>query len=144
MKLLQPLLIFIMAMCTVCQSENSVQVQPEKVQLCEVLKHPEKYADRVLKVSARITASIESAGIWDVSCRKLEARLQVGNADRENPSILALYRELGAHGLSDHPLTASLTGVFKYYPAEQGHPCRRVFIAREAAEIRQSELIERR
>ena len=143
---LQPLLILVMAMCScmVCQSENSGKLQPQKVQLCEVLKHPQKYADRILTVSARITASIEVANIWDPDCRKFGARLQIGTVDRNNPSILALYREMGAHGLSDHPLMASLTGVFKYYPPEQGNRERRVFIAREAADIRRPEIVERK
>ena len=81
-----------MCSCTIgaCQSEKSGLVLPLKVPLCEVLKHPEEYADRNLTVSARITAFIEGATIWDSGCRKLGARLQISNADRKTPSILAL------------------------------------------------------
>jgi len=116
-----------------------------RVSLCEVLTHPTEYSGKSMVVSGRITATKEHVGLWDPGCSKLGVSLVTGPKAESEPGITELYRAIRLHGLSDHPVIADLTGIFLENEYDNVRRRRRsVFKAVAAANIRQSQTVERR
>lgn len=126
-------------------AQQAVDDAPIKLPLCEVLTHPKKYSGRNLIVTARFTATKEGTNLWDHGCPSLGVDLLEDPSVDSHPDMVELYRMLKDHGLSDHPVTAMVTGQFKddQYDSVRDRR-RRVFIAVSAAYIRQTKHVERR
>src|SRR5258707_65488 len=84
---------------------------PLQPTLCELFAHPERYSGKDLMVSARITQTKDGSDIWDPGCPNSGAVLRTNPSTESDPTIVELYRTLRIHGLSDHPVTATLFGV---------------------------------
>jgi hypothetical protein len=118
---------------------------PASASLCEVLGRPAEYLGKRLVLSVRITATKDGASLWDLGCSNLGVSLVTDPEVRSEPGISELYRALRLHGLSDHPVTATLAGLFL---EDRNHSIRHrgkfVFKAVAATAIRQSVALERR
>lgn len=113
--------------------------------LCELFAHPQKYVGKDLMVSARITQTKDGSDIWDPSCPNAGALLQTNPSTESDPTIVKLYRTLRLHGLSDHPVTATLHGILKEEQYEKVPNKRRlIFIVAAASDISRTKHIERR
>jgi hypothetical protein len=118
---------------------------PPAVSLCEVLSHPTDYSDRTLTLTVRITATKEGSFLWVHGCKSLGVVTLVMESQSESESgIKVLEDMLRSHGLSDHPVIATLTGTFTYDPQANAPRYRAVFKARAASGLKQSEHVERR
>ena len=113
---------------------------PPKVALCEVLAHPADYSGKAMTMTARITATKEGSFLWSPSCRNLGLTLQIEDQAKSDTGIQRLLEMLRQHGLSDHPVTATLTGVFLYNQQDEYRNRRRsVFRVSAASEIKQAD-----
>lgn len=108
-----------------------------KVAFCEVLAHPADYSGKTLTMTVRITATKEGSFLWSSNCRKLALSLQIEDEAKSDTGIQNLLKMLRLHGLSDHPVVATLTGVFLYDQEDEHHRRRSVFRASAASEIKQ-------
>jgi hypothetical protein len=112
---------------------------PPRVALCEVLAHPAEYSGKTMTMTARITATKEGSFLWSPSCRNLGLTLQIEDQAKSDTGIQSLLEMLRRHGLSDHPVTATLTGVFLYNQQDEYRNRRRsVFRVSAATEIKQA------
>jgi len=114
------------------------------LQLCKLLSNPKVHSGKVVDIQARITSVKEGSNIWDPDCPNLGAILIVDPSPDADPSIHELDRMMRLHGLSDHPVTASLVGVLKI---ENRRPSNRkvlVFTAQKARNIGQTKQRELR
>lgn len=110
-----------------------------KVALCDVLRHPADYSGKTLTMTVRITATKEGSFLWSSSCKNLGLTLQIEDQAKSDTGIQSLLEMLRQHGLSDHPVTATLTGVFLYNLQDEYRNRRRsVFRASSATEIKQA------
>jgi hypothetical protein len=116
---------------------------PEAVSLCDVLEHQAAYAGKTVIVTVRILSTKEGASLWSPECRKVGVHLRT-EADA-GPGIAELGQALAMHGLGDHPVIATLTGVFdpSYYD-EIMRRTRPVFKAAAAKYITRARNVERR
>ena len=118
---------------------------PLKISICELLAHPSQYAGISVVMTVRITATKEGASLWDPACTKVGLRLHSDPATSSDPAMLELDRVLNEHGLSDHPVIATLTGEFRQNHYDDiRHQAKAVFNAVAASDIRQSQSIEHR
>lgn len=112
---------------------------PPKVALCDVLGRPADYSGKTLTMTVRITATKEGSFLWNSSCKNLGLTLQIEDQAKSDTGIQGLLEMLRQHGLSDHPVTATLTGVFLYNQQDEYRNRRRsVFRASSATEIKQA------
>jgi hypothetical protein len=117
---------------------------PPAVSLCDVLTHPTDYSDRTLTLTVRITATKEGSFLWIPGCRNLGVVTLLMEVQSQSESEMkALQDMLRSHGLSDHPVIATLTGTFTYDRQPDAHRFRAVFKARAASDLKQSEHVER-
>lgn len=135
----------ILLCCGSVVAQHPADVAQIKLPLCEVLTHPKKYSGSNLIITARFTATKEGTDLWDNRCPGLGVDLLEDPSVDLHPDIVKLYRMLKEHGLSDHPVTATLTGQFKddQYDAVRDRK-RWVFIVVAASAIGQTKHIERR
>lgn len=118
---------------------------PVEVKFCELVAHSEKYLDVIVAVRARLTYSKEGTSLWDPSCPNFGVILIAKSSDEADQSINELYERLKRVGLSSHPVTAMLTGVLKVeQPSPSQHRNRHEFFAYKAADISQTNSVERR
>ena len=117
----------------------------QSVALCELMGNPEPYAGKVVTVTARLTSTKDGTSMWDPGCKTMGLELEIVPSSRSNPDIGRLQLALKQHGLSDHPVMATLTGTFLYnkYDAVRRR-ARSLFSAISAADVQQSSVIERR
>jgi hypothetical protein len=80
------------------------------VSVCDILRNPSIYAGKALTVTAHITSTKEGAYIWSPDCSKRGITLHFET--KSGTGIADLYRELDKHGLGDHPIIATLTGIY--------------------------------
>jgi hypothetical protein len=125
------------------QDEGSKKINP--VSLCEVLSHPAAYVGNNVTVTVRILSTKEGASLWNPDCRRLGVWLRIEPDARTGPGIAELGQALALHGLGDHPVIATLTGVFdpNHYD-DIAHQKRPVFRAIAAKDITRSRNVERR
>ena len=110
-----------------------------KVALCDVLAHPADYSGKTLTMTVRITATKEGRFLWSSSCRNLGLPLQIEDQAKSDMGIQGLLEMLRQHGLSDHPVAATLTGVFFYNQQDEYRNRRRsVFRVSSATDIKQA------
>jgi hypothetical protein len=125
-----------------CANANSRDASPT-VSLCEVLTHPSNYSGRKVKMTVRITSTKEGGFLWTPSCRSLGvATLQIDDAVDSDSGISDLLDLLRSHGLSDHPVIATLAGTFIYNPKKDEHRQRSVFKANAASNLKLSNHLE--
>ena len=126
-------------------AQQPADAHPIKLPLCEVLTHPSKYSGRSLIVTATFTATKEGIDLWDRRCPGLGVDLLENPAVDSHPDMVELYRMLKDHGMSDHPVMATVTGQFKDDQYDSVSDRRRwVFIAVAASDISQTKRVERR
>jgi hypothetical protein len=126
-------------------AQQSTAAPPMKVPLCEVLTHPKKYSGSNLVVTARFTATKEGTDLWDRDCPGLGVDLLENPVADSHPDMVELYRMLKDHGMSDHPVMATVTGQFKTDQYDAARDRRRwVFIAAAASDISQTKRVEHR
>ena len=112
--------------------------------LCEVLAHPVDHSGRTLRMTVRITATKEGSFLWTPRCRNLGVvSLQMEGESESESGMKALQDMLRAHGLSDHPVIATLTGTFIYNQQPDEHRHKAVFRANAASDLKQAERVER-
>jgi hypothetical protein len=122
--------------CAIAQSKDA----PAKVALCEVLAHPADYSGKTMTMTTRITSTKEGSFLWSSSCKNLGLALQIEDRAKSDAGIQSLLEMLRQHGLSDHPVTAMLTGVFLYNQQDELRNRRRsVFRVSSATEIKQAD-----
>ena len=104
--------------------------------MCEILTHPTKYSGSNLIIAARFTATKEGTDLWDHGCPGLGVDLLEDPSVDSHPDMVELYRMLKKHGVSDHPVTAILTGQFKVDQYDVARQRKRwVFIVVAASDI---------
>jgi len=113
---------------------------PPRLALCDVLARPAHYSGRTMTMTVSITATKEGGFLWSSSCRNLGLTLQIEDQAKSETGIQNLLEMLRQHGLSDHPVTATLTGVFLYNQKDEyrNRP-RSVFRVSSATEIKQTD-----
>jgi len=125
------------------QDEGSKKVN--SVSLCEVLSHPATYAGNSVIVTVRILSTKEGANLWSPDCRKRGVWLRLERDARTGPGIAELGQALAQYGLGDHPVIATLTGVFDPNNYDEfAHQKKPVFRAIAAKDITRSRNVERR
>jgi len=137
---------------TLAASHSAIPQQPQVVSaesptisLCELLKAPLAYSGKVVTTKAQITRGRHVTVIWDPACRGLGADLQSADSARSNPSIIELDDTLWKHGVGDHPVIATLTGVLLPNQREEHSfllQPRLVFSASSASNVHRSPKIE--
>ena len=114
---------------------------PTTVSLCEVLAHPTDYSGTKITMTVRIVGTKEGSFVWSPRCRDLgRPLLQVEDQSKPESGVKLLLDMLRSHGLSDHPVVATLTGVFTY--EQLGMPSNRhkaVFKVSAASDIKLSD-----
>jgi hypothetical protein len=115
------------------------------VSLCDVIEHPRDYSGKSVVMTVRITATKEGTSLWNPSCAKDAIGMLIDAPSESGPGLLELRRAIKLHGLSDHPVIATLTGVFLYNDYDEiRHRRRSVLKVIDAAEIKQSQTAEHR
>jgi hypothetical protein len=113
--------------------------KPVNVSLCDVLARPKDFSGKTLIMTVRITSTKEGSFLWSPECRKLVLHLEIDASARSQKGISDLYQALKLYGLSDHPVVATLTGVFIYDQYDETrHRRSSVFNASAATDIKQS------
>jgi hypothetical protein len=123
-----------------CYAEAENTEATPTVALCKVLAHPTDYSGKTITITVHIASTKEGTFLWSASCRNLVLALQIEDQARSDESIRDLLQMLRQHGLSDHPVTATLTGLF-LHNNQRGNSNRHrsVFRVRSASEIKQAE-----
>jgi hypothetical protein len=122
---------------------TEVSDHPSIISLCDILRHPSVYAGKTVTVTVRITSVKEGSSVWSPACSKLGVGLHIDREARSESGITALYQELDKYGLSDHPVIATLTGVYVAdYFDEIRHRNRPVFKPVAARNIKRSPRVE--
>jgi hypothetical protein len=117
---------------------------PQTISLCEVLAHPADHTRRMLRMTVRITATKEGSFLWTPGCRNLGVvSLQMETPLVSESGLKGLQDMLRAHGLSDHPVVATLTGTFIYSQQPDEHRRKAAFKANAASDLKQAERVER-
>jgi hypothetical protein len=112
---------------------------PPSFALCDVLARPADYSGKTITMTVRITATKEGSFLWSSSCRNLGLTLQIEDQTKSDTGVQSLLEMLRQHGLSDHPVTATLTGVILYNQQDEYRNRRRsVFRLSSAKEIKQT------
>jgi hypothetical protein len=128
--------------------DNYLNAQTEKlvtVSLCDVLARPKAFSGKSMTMTVRITSTKEGTTLWNPACKGLGVDLQTDASARSQPGISALYQALRLHGLSDHPVIATVTGIFIYDQYDEvRHQRRSVVKATAATDIKQSDVVEHR
>jgi len=141
------LLTLVMGCSTTYEQHNAIREPILVVPLCELLQNPLKYSGKTVTTTARIASFKEGTGIWDPACRRRGADLHTEESARSSASIVELDKALRSYGMGDHPVVATLTGVWLPYQFTGGgflpQP-RHVFLASTAANIGRSAGVERR
>ena len=113
--------------------------KPVNVSLCEVLTRPKDFSGKTLIMTVRITSTKEGGFLWSPECKKHVLYWKIDASARSQKGILDLYQALKLYGLSDHPVVATLTGVFIYDQYDgTSHRRSSVFNASAAADIKLS------
>lgn len=90
-------------------------------------------------MTVRITSTKDGSSLWSPECRKFGLDLKIDASARSQKGISDLYQAMKLYGLSDHPVVATLTGVFIYDQYDETrHRRRSVFTASAATDIKQS------
>jgi hypothetical protein len=84
-----------------------------RVSLCDVVEHPTYYSGKSVVMTVRILATKDGTSLWNPTCKKYGIRVKFGVPFESKPGLLELHRALSIHGLGDHPVIATLTGVFE-------------------------------
>ena len=96
-------------------------------------------------MTVRITKTKDGTSLWNPSCAKHGIGMLMDAPSGSRPGLSELRRALTLHGLSDHPVIATLTGVFLYNDYDEiRHRHRSVLKVIDAVEIKQSETVEHR
>jgi len=95
------------------QSEVGTQT-PIQVSFCELVRNPSAYSGKLILTTVRITATKHGSSLWDPRCRSLSLAWQTDPLYKSTAGLVALDREMSAHGLSDHPIVANLKGKFMH------------------------------
>jgi hypothetical protein len=120
-------------------------IKSVRVSLCDVLAHPKDFSEKSLIVTVRITATKEGASLWSPDCKKFGVDLLTDASAKSQPGIVALDQVLRLHGMSNHPVIATLSGIFINDEYDEfRHLHRSVFRATAATDIKQSENEEHR
>ena len=93
------------------QSEATIQA-PIQVSLCELVRNPSTYSGKIILTTVRITATKHGSSLWDPRCRSVGLAWQTDPLYKSTKELADLDREMSAHGLSDHPIVATLRGEF--------------------------------
>lgn len=118
---------------------------PIRVSLCDVIEHPMDYSGKSVVMTVRVMATKDGTGIWNPSCKKRGIDILFDVPYESKPGLLELHQALVSHGLSDHPVIATLTGVFENnYFDEIRQRRKSVLKVIDAAEITQSRTVEHR
>lgn len=94
----------------VCWASSSERTSA-RADLCDVLRTPSKYAGKTITVVARISLTKEGGFLWSPGCSKRRVRLIIDLKD-ESGTAGGFLAALRRHGLSDHPIIATLTGIY--------------------------------
>lgn len=139
-------LLFLLLLAGISLSAQSATSHgADSVSLCEVLSHPATYGGKSVIVTVRILSTKEGASLWSPDCRRLGVWLRIEPEARTGPGIAELREALAQHGLGDHPVIATLTGVFQPdHVDDVTHRKRPVFVALAAQDIKRSQKVERR
>lgn len=114
------------------------------ISLCEVLAHPADHSGRTLRMTVRITATKEGSFLWTPGCRNLGVvSLRMEGQPESESGMKGLQDMLRAHGLSDHPVIATLTGTFIYNQQPEEHRHKAVFTVNAASDLKQADRVER-
>jgi len=117
---------------------------PHATSLCQVLAHPADHSGRTLRMTVRITATKEGSFLWTPGCRKLGVvSLQMEGQLESKSGMKRLQDMLRAHGLSDHPVIATLTGTFIYNQEPDEHRHKAVFTVNAASDLKQADRVKR-
>lgn len=118
---------------------------PVSVSLCEVIEHPTDYSGKSVVMTVRIWATKEGTSLWNPACKKYGIRMWFGVPFESKPALLELNRALSIYGLGDHPVIATLTGVFEKDNYDEilhrHYPVLKVI---NAVDIKRSQAVERR
>jgi hypothetical protein len=111
--LLLALFVFVSGACS-GRSQVMPTTHVSKVSMCALMATPKQYSGSMVEVAVRFTRTKEGTRLWDISCPDYGADLWIDPAVANDPSFLKLDEMLNAHGLSDHPVMATIQGVFSY------------------------------
>jgi hypothetical protein len=111
MSLERPLALFILTVATsaVCQppkARNAI------VPLCDLIKDSANYSGRNVTTTARVSAGRHVTVIWDPACRGAGATLEFEKSSESVAGVRQLEAELDKAGVGDHPLIATLSGIW--------------------------------
>ena len=131
----------------ICQQPYTTHNNIATVDLCDLLRKPLLYSGKTITTTVRIVRGKHVTGIWDPACSNLGADLYIEESARSSPSIMELDRMLSEAGMGDHPVIATLIGIWlpnqttgnKFLPQP-----RRVLKVSEASHAERSARIERR
>lgn len=116
-----------------------------KVALCKLLVDPKAYKGKSVEVVARITATKEGIDIWDPACSSLGLNLSIDFDAPGKHGFRELEDALKAHGLSDHPVIATMRGVILFNQYDKIRRRNRTVLAIESVEdVHQAASVERR
>jgi len=116
-----------------------------QIPLCRLLADPRAYAGKTVEVVARITATKEGIDIWDPTCKNIGVDLVIDFDAPGKKGFSELEDSLRAHGLSDHPVIATLRGMFIPNQYDKVRRKKRTVLAVESVEgVHQAASVERR
>jgi hypothetical protein len=111
--------------------------------ICAVLAAPKLYTGKPVEVVARITRTKEGIGLWNPSCGNLGIDLLIDFNETDKPGFKELEEALKVHGLSDHPVIATVQGVFTFNHYDKFRKQKRpILIADRILDIHQSSNVE--
>lgn len=116
---------------------------PTALSLCTLTMTPKAYTATLVEVTGRITATKEGIDMWDPSCNR-GVDLSV-DFDSQGVGLKELEGALKEHGLSNHPVIATVAGSFvpDHYDSVR-HQKRTILVVKRASDIHQSSEEEHR
>lgn len=126
-------------------TEAAANGDVERASICALMAAPKQYTGKTVEVIARITRTKEGIGLWDPSCGNLGVDLLIDFDETDKPGFKELEEALKAHGLSDHPVIATVQGVFTFNQYDKFKKQKRtVLVASSVFNVHQSSDVEHR
>ena len=105
------LLTLVLPLSASCQQKDATLNKIPTVPFCELVKNSQQYSGKIVTTTARITRFKHGTGLGDPAC-PISADLQIEETQRASPDMRQLDEALSRHGISDHPIIATLTGTW--------------------------------
>ena len=143
-------LMLLVAACIGCageedKSDHGSGPPTKKVDLCSLIANSKSYAGKSVATVGRITATKEGIDMWDPACTNLGVDISIDFDATGRRGFGVLEQALKAHGLSSHPVIASVTGVLRWNCYDKTrHKKRTVLEVESVDEVHQATVVERR